>query len=78
MPTIAYQVRVRRIATGADFVMRLFAKDESTACDRAKDNARFAIGMRRADYQRIEASGIAVFRIVESAVSPDQSRPVTL
>ncbi|MGZ6199171.1 MAG: hypothetical protein ACXWNL_16165 [Vulcanimicrobiaceae bacterium] len=74
---LAYDVRVRRLCTGGDFILRLFAKDESAACERAKESARFAIGMRRTELQRLEASGIAVFRIVASAVSANQSRPVT-
>lgn len=76
MPTTAYDVRVRRLATGADFTMRLFAKDAATAEERAKDRARFASHIGLAKYRDLLASGIAVFRIVSCEVSPDQSRPV--
>ncbi|WP_448212169.1 hypothetical protein [Bradyrhizobium sp. WCU1] len=66
---------MRRIATGADFHIRLFARDAETAEARAKDRARFAIGMRLAALKETEARGVAVFRIVSCAVSADQSRP---
>lgn len=76
MPNLAYNVTVRRLCTGADFTMRLFAKDESTACERAKDRARFACRISLAKYRELNSQGIAVFRIVSSGVSADQSRPV--
>ena len=74
--TRAYDVTVRRIATGADFTMRLFAVDADRACMRAKECARFAIGMRQSEYNRIESAGIAVFRVVSCEVSVNQSRPI--
>ena len=75
MATIAYDVLVRRIATGSDFRIRLFSKDAATACDRAMDRARFAYGIRKMDYHRLTTQeGIAVFRIVSVEVSPNQHR----
>jgi hypothetical protein len=76
MATTAFQITVRRIATGCDFHIRLFAKDEATACERAKDRARFMEKMSAARIRELSAQGIAVFRIVSSAVSADQSRPI--
>lgn len=74
--TTRFNVTVRRIATGCDFHITLFAKDEATACDRAKDRARFAERIPLSKLATLEANGIAVFRVVSCAVSADQSRPI--
>ncbi|MBB4398725.1 hypothetical protein [Bradyrhizobium sp. ERR14] len=74
--TTRFNVTVRRIATGCDFHISLFARDEATACERAKDRARFAERISRAKLATLEANGIAVFRVVSSGISPDQSRPI--
>ncbi len=74
--TTRFNVTVRRIATGCDFHISLFARDEATACERAKDRARFAEGISLKELATLEASGIAVFRVVSSGISPDQSRPI--
>lgn len=73
----AFDVVVRRIATGADFSMRLFCLDADDACAAAKDRARFAIGMRKMDLYALEQEGTAVFRVVSCTVSADQSRPIS-
>ena len=73
---VAYDVTVRRIATGCDYHIRLFAKDADTACNRAKDRARFAERISLDKLRELDGKGIAVFRIVSCAVSADQSRPV--
>ena len=76
MSNQAYQITIRRIATGCDFHLRLFAKDQDAACKAAKDRARFAEGMRKMDLYNLEVTqGIAVFRVVSCEVSADQSRP---
>ena len=74
--TTAFDVTVRRLANGSDYTMRLFARDEVEAGNRALERVRFNIGMRRAKLAELNAKGIAVFRIVSCEVSPDQSRPV--
>lgn len=77
MTTTAFEVCVRRIATGSDFTIRLFAVDATVACDRAKVRAKYAFGIRR-NIAELEAStGCAVFRIVSCRISQDQSRPVS-
>lgn len=76
MKTTAYQITVRRIATGCDFHIRLFAKDEQTAIERATDRARFAERISPAKAKELSAAGIAIFRLVSCEVSADQSRPV--
>lgn len=76
MKTKAFTITVRRLCTGCDFHIRLFALDADAACKAAKDRARFAEGIRKMDLQNLEAQGLAVFRIVSCDVSPDQSRPL--
>lgn len=76
MKTQAYQVTVRRIATGCDFHIRLFAKDEATAIERATERARFAERISPAKARELSAAGIAIFRTVSCEISADQSRPV--
>ena len=77
MANKAYQITIRRLSNGCDFSMRLFAKDQETACVAARDRARFSCGMRKMDLHNLEiVQGIAVFRVVSCEVSPDQSRPI--
>jgi len=76
MKTTAYQITIRRIATGCDFHIRLFAKDEATAIERATDRARFAEKISPAKARELSAKGIAIFRMVSCQISADQSRPV--
>jgi len=76
MATKAYEVIVRRLATGCDFRVRLFAKDWETATNRAVERARFGFGIRLTTYRDLHAKGIAVFRVVSCELSEDQSRPL--
>lgn len=76
MATQAYNVTVRRIATGCDYHIRLFAKSPEVACDRAKERARFAERISPVKAKELSEKGIAIFRIVSCELSPDQSRPV--
>lgn len=75
MATQAFNITVRRIATGCDFHIRLFSKDIATAEVRAIDRARFAERIPPKHFRALQAKGIAIFRIVSSEVSADQSRP---
>lgn len=76
MKTKAFNIVVRRIATGCDFHIRLFAVEQEAACRAAKDRARLAEGIRKMDLHNLEVTqGIAVFRVVSCDVSADQSRP---
>jgi hypothetical protein len=77
MATQAFDVIIRRIATGCDFRIRLFAKDWETAAERATDRARFSEGMRKMDYHNLRQQGHAVFRVVSCEVSDDQTRPLS-
>jgi hypothetical protein len=77
MANQAFDVIVRRLATGCDFRIRLFAKDWETAANRAVDRARFGFGIRVQAYRDLQAKGIAVFRVVSCEVSDDQSRPLS-
>lgn len=72
----AYQVTVRRIATGCDFHIRLFSPSADHACNRAIDRARFAERISPAKFRELNAKGIACFRVVSCEVSADQSRPI--
>jgi len=76
MKTQAYQITIRRIATGCDYHIRLFSKDAGTACERAMDRARFMERISIAKVRELSAQGIAVFRVVSCEVSADQSRPI--
>jgi hypothetical protein len=76
MGTQAYDVVVRRIATGCDYHMHLFAKDAEAATASATNRARFAIHMTRIRMATLEACGVAVFRVVSCEVSPNQTRPI--
>jgi hypothetical protein len=73
----AYDITVRRLATGCDYTMRLFAFDAHEAGNRAMDRARFSDGMRRSKYIELNAKGIAVYRVVSCEVSADQARPIS-
>lgn len=75
--TRAYQVTIRRICTGCDYHIRLFANDMETAIERAKDRARFSEGIRKMDMANYDRQCIAVFRVVSCELSADQSRPIT-
>ncbi len=68
MATKAFDVIIRRIATGCDFRIRLFAKDWETAAERATERARF-LG-------KGTAAGTAVFRVMSCELIDDQSRPL--
>lgn len=75
--TTCYEVIVRRLCTGCDYHIRLFAKDAEAAESRAKDRARFAANIRLSKMQELNAKGIAVFRIVSCEISANQSRPIS-
>jgi hypothetical protein len=76
MANKAYDIVIRRISTGTDFHIRLFAPDSAKAIDRAYDRARFSCGIRLSKYRELCAEGYAVFRCISYAVSTDQSRPI--
>jgi hypothetical protein len=76
MSTQAYNIIVRRLATGCDYSIRLFARDAEFAEMRAKDRARFACGIRADKMRELNAKGIAVFRVVSCELSADQRRPL--
>jgi hypothetical protein len=76
MATQAYQITIRRIATGCDYHIRLFAKSPEFACDRAKERARFMERISAVKAKELSEQGIAIFRVVSCELSPDQSRPV--
>jgi hypothetical protein len=69
----AYDVLVRRIATGCDYRLRLFTRDETIACERAVNRARQWERIPFAKMEELSKKGIAVFRIVSCTVSLDQS-----
>jgi hypothetical protein len=75
MKTTAFNVTVRRIATGCDYHLRLFAINGDVAETRAKDHARRDCGISLVKLGELHAKGIGVFRVVSCEVSPDQSRP---
>lgn len=70
----AYEVKVRQLATGSDFTIRIFAASQEDAEQRAKERARQAYKISPEKYRELGSKGIAVFRIVSSRVAPDQSR----
>jgi ribosomal protein S3 len=76
MATQAYQITVRRIATGCDFHIRLFAVNIEKAIERATDRARFAEKISLQKAADLSAQGIAIFRVVSAELSADQSRPI--
>ncbi len=76
MATKAFDVIIRRLATGCDFRMHVFAEDWETAARRATDRARFVSGVRLDIYRDLHAKGIAVFRVVSCEVSDDQTPPL--
>ncbi|WP_316228705.1 hypothetical protein [Bradyrhizobium sp. SZCCHNR1045] len=76
MPSTRFNLTVRRLSTGTDFHISLFAADAEKACERATDRARFACKLTRAKIAELHGKGIAVFRVVSCEVSPDQSRPI--
>ncbi len=61
MATKAFDVIIRRLATGCDFRIRVFAEDWETVTNRATE---------------LHAKGIAVFRVVSCEVSDDQTPPL--
>ncbi|WP_315743123.1 hypothetical protein [Bradyrhizobium sp. SZCCHNR1075] len=75
MRTTRFTVVVRRIATGSDYHVSLFAPDAMKAGERATERARFAAGISREKARELHEKGIAIFRVVSCEVSPDQSRP---
>ncbi len=77
MATKAFDVIIRRLATGCDFRIRLFAKDWETAAERATERARFAERISIDKLRELHGKGIAVFRVVSCEVSEDQSRPLS-
>ncbi len=76
MANQAFEVIVRRLSTGCDFRIRLFAKDWETAAERATDRARRASGIALTRYSELHKQGGAVFRVVSCEISDDQSRPL--
>lgn len=74
-PNRAYQVSIRRIATGADFHIRLFAQNPETAIQRATNRARVACEIPILKFRELDAKGVAVFRVVSCEISSDQSKP---
>ncbi|MFI4971104.1 MAG: hypothetical protein ACHP7H_00375 [Hyphomicrobiales bacterium] len=76
MQTQAYNVIVRRLSTGCDYSIRLFARDAGFAKMRATDRAWFACGIRATKMRELNAKGIAVFRVVSCELSADQRRPL--
>jgi hypothetical protein len=66
---LAYDVTIRRLATGADFSIRLFAKDASTAAERATHQARRSFGIRTKETDHAHT------RVVLCNVSDNQTRP---
>jgi hypothetical protein len=71
----AYKIKVRQLATGSDFTTRIFAASQEDAEKRAKERARAVYKIPPEKYRDLQRQGIAVFRIVESSLDPDQSRP---
>lgn len=76
MATIRFKVTVRRICTGCDFHMTLFAKNADQAMERAKDRARVSEQIAMSKYLDLLKAGIAVFRVVSCEVDPNQTRPI--
>ncbi|MGJ4995717.1 hypothetical protein ACQR0Z_14925 [Bradyrhizobium sp. HKCCYLS3077] len=76
MPSTRFNVTVRRLSTGTDWHITLFAADAEKACERATDRARLACKLTRAKIAELHGKGIAVLRVVSCEVSPDQSRPI--
>ncbi|WP_316169398.1 hypothetical protein [Bradyrhizobium sp. SZCCHNRI1058] len=76
MPSTRFNVTVRRLSTGTDWHITLFAADAEKACERATDRARLACKLTRAKIAELHGKGLAVFRVVSCEVSPDQSRPI--
>ncbi len=77
MANQAFEVIVRRLSTGCDFRIRLFAKDWETAANRATERARFAERISLDKLRDLHGKGIAVFRVVSCEISEDQSRPLS-
>lgn len=69
---LAYDVQVRRMTTGADLHIRLFASSQEKAEERAKDRARQMERIPLDKYREYLRAGHAVFRIVSSKVSENQ------
>ncbi len=66
MATKAFDVIIRRLATGCDFRIRVFANDWETAAYRLDK------------YRYLRAKGVAVFRVVSwCEVEGDQPRPLS-
>ncbi|WP_316227729.1 hypothetical protein [Bradyrhizobium sp. SZCCHNR3015] len=76
MPSTRFNITVRRLSTGTDFHISLFAADAQKARERATDRARFACKLTRDKIAELHGKGIAVFRVVSCEVSPDQFRPI--
>ncbi|BAM87667.1 hypothetical protein S58_16590 [Bradyrhizobium oligotrophicum S58] len=76
MPNTRFNVTVRRLSTGTDWHITLFAADAEKACERATNRARLACKLTRAKITELHGKGLAVFRVVSCEVSPDQSRPI--
>ena len=69
----AYEIIVRRVATGCDYHLRLFAKDSETACDRAINKARLCERMTLEKFNDLRRrQGLAVFRIVSCEIAANQ------
>ncbi len=72
----AFDVIIRRLATGCDFRFHLFAQDWEAAAKLATYHARCVSGIHLDKYCDLRAKGIDVFRVVSCEVSEDQSRPL--
>lgn len=71
----AYKIKVRRLATGADYNIRIFAASQEAAEARAKVRAAAMERIPEQKLREMESRGNGVFRIVTSMLDPDQSRP---
>lgn len=72
----AYDVTIRRLATGADYSVRLFCVDAAAAEEAAIGRFLRATGMTASRLGELNAKGIAMFRVISCELSADQSRPV--
>lgn len=74
--TTRFKVTIRKLSTGADYHMTLFAKDQDKAMERAKELARMSDKITREKMLYLSCLGIAVYRVVSCVVDPDQTRPI--
>ena len=74
--TTRFKVTIRKLSTGCDYHMTLFAKDQDKAMERCFDLARMSDRITKAKLAELNAKGIAVYRVVSCEVDPDQTRPI--